>query len=183
VRALTLWQPWAWAILHAGKRIENRTRPFPHKLLGQVVALHAGKTYSHGVWNWPLPGGPPTKEECVLGAVVGTARLVYVFDRIPATDVPEDQHKWWVGPVGWLLDDVHPLAEPVPCRGFQGFWTLPSAVEHAVRARMTFTTVTCPHCENSIDPETCYCGESRENHRGLQDEHPFVPMGCDCLRA
>lgn len=25
MRALSLWQPWAWAVLHAGKKIENRT--------------------------------------------------------------------------------------------------------------------------------------------------------------
>ena len=26
MKALTVRQPWAWAIVHAGKRIENRTR-------------------------------------------------------------------------------------------------------------------------------------------------------------
>lgn len=26
MKAISLWQPWAWAILHAGKRIENRYR-------------------------------------------------------------------------------------------------------------------------------------------------------------
>ena len=32
-RALTLKQPWPWAIVHAGKDVENRTWPVPPKLL------------------------------------------------------------------------------------------------------------------------------------------------------
>jgi hypothetical protein len=174
MRALTLWQPWAWAVLHAGKRIENRTRPFPRKLLHETFALHAGRTYSQGVWNWPLETPPPRRHECVLGAVVGTARLVQVVDR--ASELPEDQRRWWSGPFGWLLDDVRPLTKPVPCRGRQGFWTLPSDVEEVVRARMQ---VVCPHCGNDIDPDTCHCGEGPHTF----DDHHFVPAGCDCLRA
>ncbi len=50
--------------------------------------------------------------------------------------VPADQRKWWAGPVGWVLVDVYALVEPVPCRGFQGFWTLPPDVEAAVRAQL-----------------------------------------------
>jgi hypothetical protein len=177
MRALTLWQPWAWAILHAGKRIENRSWCPPSGMIDEVIALHAGKRYARDAWNWPLISPPPKKSECTLGAVVGVARVVAVVD---VHGVPLGQDPWWAGPLGWILDDVHPLVEPVPCRGFQGLWSLPPVVEDAVRARMV---VTCPHCENEIEPDTCHCGESRENHRDLQDEHPFVPMGCDCLRA
>ncbi len=31
VRALTLRAPWAWAVLHAGKRVENRSRPWRYR--------------------------------------------------------------------------------------------------------------------------------------------------------
>ena len=45
MRALTLWRPWTWAVCHAGKRIENRPwRPWL-SVMGQEIALHAGKTY------------------------------------------------------------------------------------------------------------------------------------------
>jgi hypothetical protein len=43
MKALTLWQPWSWAIAHAGKRIENRTwRPLGC-VINQQIAIHAGK--------------------------------------------------------------------------------------------------------------------------------------------
>ncbi len=57
MRALTVKQPWAWAICHAGKDVENRGWPIPPKLLedGPVrVALHAGKAMDLiGVDLWP----------------------------------------------------------------------------------------------------------------------------------
>jgi len=39
----------------------------------------------------------------------------------------------------------------------------------------------CGGCGNEIDPTTCCCGEFEKDHRFIM-EHPFVPMGCDCLR-
>lgn len=44
-RALTVKQPWAWAICHAGKNVENRTWPIPPKYLtgGSLrLMIHAG---------------------------------------------------------------------------------------------------------------------------------------------
>lgn len=82
--ALTVWQPWAWALFH-GKPVENRTWHPPKRLLGQVVAIHAGKTYERDAYDTiadllrltPAPVKTcPTKEQVTLGAVVGLARLV-----------------------------------------------------------------------------------------------------------
>lgn len=42
IRALSITQPWAWAIIH-GKTVANRTRPTHHR---GVLAIHAGKTWS-----------------------------------------------------------------------------------------------------------------------------------------
>lgn len=43
MRALTLHRPWPYVILRRGKRVENRTW-LPHKsVIGQRIALHAGK--------------------------------------------------------------------------------------------------------------------------------------------
>lgn len=36
----------------------------------------------------------------------------------------------------------------------------------------------CPKCNESIDPNTCYCGEPPN---GVHDNHHFVPMGCRCF--
>jgi hypothetical protein len=47
VKALSLWQPWAYAIMHLGKRDENRG---PHVaaqargMVGQTIAIHASQS-------------------------------------------------------------------------------------------------------------------------------------------
>jgi len=44
MKALTLKQPWAWAVAHAGKDVENRTWKPPASVIGQRIAIHAGCT-------------------------------------------------------------------------------------------------------------------------------------------
>ncbi len=41
--AISIRQPWAWAILHAGKDVENRTWDLPRRYLGKKVLIHTGK--------------------------------------------------------------------------------------------------------------------------------------------
>lgn len=43
MKALTLWPEWAWSIMHLGKDVENRTWHPPKNILGQRIALHAGR--------------------------------------------------------------------------------------------------------------------------------------------
>jgi hypothetical protein len=43
VKALTVRQPWAWAIIHGGKLIENRTQPWAYR---GPLAIHAGTQLS-----------------------------------------------------------------------------------------------------------------------------------------
>jgi hypothetical protein len=52
------------------------------------------------------------------------------------TDLADDQARWFFGPIGYVLRDVRALAEPVPCRGWQGFWTLPPDVERQVMEQL-----------------------------------------------
>jgi hypothetical protein len=52
MRALTVSQPWAWAIIHGGKTIENRTRLWSYR---GPLAVHAGARWSdRGAWFEPL---------------------------------------------------------------------------------------------------------------------------------
>lgn len=43
MKALSIQQPWIWAILHAGKRAENRTWRPPTEILNTTIALHASQ--------------------------------------------------------------------------------------------------------------------------------------------
>lgn len=38
--ALTLWRPWAWAIIHGPKRVENRTWKPPASFIGKRIGIH-----------------------------------------------------------------------------------------------------------------------------------------------
>jgi len=40
----------------------------------------------------------------------------------------------------------------------------------------------CPDCGREIDPEVCWCGETKAGHDPFWFGHSFVPMGCDCGR-
>ena len=148
MKALTLWRPWNAGIMYCGKPVENRGWRPPHSLVGHDIALHNGKTIDDVTVDELIERYGLTSEQCPgpLG-IVGVARLVgyvddgtesgrrvrYGVDEARANEVVAC--RWWCGPVGWVLDNVRPLATPVPCRGAQGLWTLPADVEAAVLAQ------------------------------------------------
>ncbi|WP_371031254.1 hypothetical protein [Pseudoclavibacter sp. JSM 162008] len=49
MRVLTVRQPWAWAIIHGGKDVENRSRNLAGGYRGPL-AIHAGLSYDEG-WS------------------------------------------------------------------------------------------------------------------------------------
>lgn len=156
MRALTVRQPWAWAIACGGKTVENRSRATSHRGL---LAIHAGKYWDENgaadhrvieaVSKDRQSGGfydpmlkveiatstgrilrlMPDDQRFALGAIVAVAELVDITRAGPAP---------WAEPgqVHWLLAGVRPLAEPVPCRGWQNVWEVPPEVEAAVRAQL-----------------------------------------------
>lgn len=156
MRGLTVKQPWAYAVLHLGKRVENRPLHPPPYLLGQRIAIHAGKSWARKALDWMRERGlvpealDATLDKLTLtsSAIVGTALLVGWAEKGAGYEYDADDHKsegltreqaiaaldsaWYMGQVALVLDDVRPLAVPVPCRGQLGFWNLPAEVEAAV---------------------------------------------------
>lgn len=131
MKSLTLWQPWATLIIHGPKRIENRTWAPPHFVMNQRIAIHAGKKFQKDVWDdlkmFVRPDGPRTPP---LGAIVGTAIVRgYVLN---ADKLPEEQKEWFNGPVGWVLDEIIALPEPISCNGAQGLWDVPPDIEQQI---------------------------------------------------
>ncbi|SEU46341.1 ASCH domain-containing protein [Nonomuraea wenchangensis] len=134
LKAVTIWQPWSWAVAADLKPVENRTRATRHR--GEI-AIHAGKHWDEiGACDWrvmeaarsemPLTADDP---RFVFGAIIAVAELV---------DVTRDGPAPWAEPgqVHWLLAGVRPLADPVPCRGWQNVWDVPPDVEVVVRAQL-----------------------------------------------
>ena len=141
MKALSLSQPWCWAILYAGKHVENRSWQPPIEMIDQQIALHAAKSFddkrgyhgmtptgfllSHGFINMPQ-----RKRSFQNSAIVGVATI----DRIVTKpdSLPDNQKRWFFGEYGWVLTNVICLPDPIPCRGFQGLWGLPADVETAI---------------------------------------------------
>jgi hypothetical protein len=133
MKALTLWQPWATAIAEFGKRIENRGWRPPRWIIGERIAIHAGKRLDKDAVEDLCFDFDIDAPRFIRGAVVAVATVKGWVDSI-GEDHP--QSRWFCGPFGWVFDDVVALREPAPCRGHQKLWNLPAAVEAAVRGQL-----------------------------------------------
>ena len=147
--AITLHQPWASLIALRIKTVETRSWPAPAQLVGQSIAVHAGKRVVRkpGVavenemrarlgedWHRTIPAG------VVLATAVlaGMAKVDYVdlqtgyavHDLSTGAGCAAGLGQTWVDPWGdfslgrwlWFLADVEVLANPVPASGRQSFW-------------------------------------------------------------
>lgn len=115
-KALSVRQPWAWAICSAGKAIENRS--WSTGFRGGICIHAAGgmtaREYAEAA-QFMLSIGieAPRKEVLTKGAIVATASIVGCVSRSPSP--------WFFGPFGLVLQDVQPI-EPIPCKGALGFF-------------------------------------------------------------
>jgi len=133
--ALTLLHPWPFAVVHLGKRIENR-RWRPSLSAGMWYAIHGGKAPSakdvqklipyvemlHRR-NAPNESAPfVTSANCCLTGIVALAKH--------GGCVKESADPWFDGApyIGWKMDDLFILEQPIPCRGAQGLWRVPDDV-------------------------------------------------------
>lgn len=116
MKVLTVKQPWAWAIIHAGKNIENRGWRTRYR---GPLAIHAGARM-HTYTEMPHRA-PPVPDDLVFSAIIGMVDLVDVVEA--------SRSKWFEGEFGWVLRNPRPLRRPIPCGGRLGLWTLPPAQE------------------------------------------------------
>ena len=149
MKAITLHQPWASLIACGLKTIETRDWPPPREIVGDRIAIHAGKRDPDS-WEW----NDDIRLACEhwdfyipLGVVVATARLADVrkvtqnprlrgwepdYDYVLATNrlSTPDHREVRVDPFGdfslgrwlWFLEDIRPLDPPMPARGRQRLW-------------------------------------------------------------
>jgi ASCH domain len=113
--ALTVQQPWSWAIMCAGKTVENRTWRTSHR--GRLW-IHASGNVDH---SRPDLLGRATADyagQLIRQALLGHVTLV---------DIVTDAESEWAVPglFHWVLADPVPLPEPIPMPGRQGLWTPP----------------------------------------------------------
>jgi hypothetical protein len=132
--ALSVRQPSAWAIIHGGKVIENRS-------LGSIragnmgpgrIAIHAAAgmkqaEYDYLVWRWARDGvRVPRPDALPRRAIIGSVEVVGV--------VTESDSPWFGGEAGLLLRDPVPC-DPIPAPGALGYfaWTAGGALAAPLR--------------------------------------------------
>jgi len=129
MKAVTIRQPWAWAIAAGHKRVENRTWRTSHR---GPLAIHAAgardTTVNASAWLQARGITPPAAGELHYGAIVAVCELVDVLRYDQSPDLSDDPLA--CGPYCWLLDNVQPLARPIPHRGWPALFgvDLPASV-------------------------------------------------------
>jgi hypothetical protein len=124
MKAITLHQPWAHAVLALGKDVENRSWTTRYRGL---LLIHAGVVVERGEAR-QLGLDPAT---LTTGAVVGVVTLAGIERDVSST---------WALPGHWHWQLRDPIAiEPVACRGRQTLFQPPPEVIEAVRAQLDVT--------------------------------------------
>ena len=123
--ALSIRQPWAWAIIYAGKDIENRT--WPTRYRGPVF-IHAAKAFDTTPSDaracadeWARQAGIKPPAGFDLGGIIGRAEIIDC--------VTESASPWFVGRFGFVLANARPLPF-TPCRGALGLFQPFIPTEH-----------------------------------------------------
>jgi hypothetical protein len=117
MKALSVRQPWAWAIVTGIKKVENRSRPTRHR--GPLV-IHASRSrrYLKADYAALLPNLPPI-EQLEFGALVG---VVEVVGCVPVAEVEGDPFA--VGPWCWVLAGARQVRS-IPFKGQVGIFRVP----------------------------------------------------------
>lgn len=92
MKALSIRQPWAYAILHLGKDIENRTRNTKHR---GTILIHASKTIDKEAIEEFKKAGYELPDKFETGGIVGSVQIVDC--------VEQHNSKWFTGPKGFVL--------------------------------------------------------------------------------
>jgi hypothetical protein len=129
MRALSVRQPWAWAIVTGLKPVENRTWPTAYR--GPVL-IHAGQTVERDEIDSML-------SLCARQTGTGLALLRNAYDQQAATGaivgavtitdcVTHHESPWFHGPHGFVLERPARAMKPVRLRGLLSFFNVPDDV-------------------------------------------------------
>jgi hypothetical protein len=154
MKAITIWEPWASLIMIGAKPYEFRGWPAPRALRGKRIVIHAGSRTVRLTevkemlymlergddWGSQMAVGPAIEllqkvarapKMLMLGCGLGTAVLGEPMKPGAlagnSADSDRSAHHLWA----WPLTDVRRFAEPMPCRGAQGFFDWPYSVAEA----------------------------------------------------
>lgn len=146
MRALTVQQPWAWAIVHGGKTVENRTQAWGYR---GPLAIHAGMRVSQRGVDHDLLRPDWASGRGYVSTIDSTAQLAY---KAVGHNGPEDPARLAaVMPLGAVIGvvdlvDVHTADWCWEPEGLCSPWAESSYVEHGgdVRDRLVHLVLENP---------------------------------------
>jgi hypothetical protein len=132
MKALSLTQPWASAIMLGYKKIETRSWKTSYK--GRI-AIHAAKGFPTWAREFAeveralgrIPGKLP------FGAIIGFVRICGMQKTQSLSNISGLERLYGdysPGRWAWFLDDIEPLPDDkiVPCKGMLGLWEVPTEI-------------------------------------------------------
>lgn len=158
MKALTVQQPWAWAIFN-GKNIENRSQLWSHR---GPLAIHAGARPAGSAMHDPrilgAVAGSPIDSRCrywslqgdlephlVYGAIIGVVDVVDCHLAAGCcapwgeTEYVEFGGRRRQQVVHLVLENARRLAEPIACRGSLSLWKIPDEIAAQVDSEISST--------------------------------------------
>ena len=130
MKALSIKQPWVYAILREGKDVENRSWSTTYR---GWFALHASGQPRRDA-NFPRGVRFPDLDTLDYSAICGVARVVDV--------VTKSRSKWFWQPhdgstnYGWVLARATALKAPIRCNGALRLWEVPPKIFNEIQRQL-----------------------------------------------
>lgn len=149
--ALSIRQPWAYAIMNLGKDIENRRwRPRTHTPFD--ICIHAAlgvkrheMTDAFEFIDKAAPMPSPREALRRQNTILNDARHGGIVAVATVTDiVTESDSPWFTGPYGWVLENVRPV-DFIPVRGALGLFPWRDRIERAAGVAALMTSAQQSH--------------------------------------
>jgi len=131
MKAISIRQPWAWLIVHAGKDIENRT--WPTRYRGPVL-IHAAKGMTREEWEdaWTFAQGTGASPKAVAAGItsdtIERGGFVGIADLTDCVPSARRVSRWHMPDCfGFKLENVRPIPF-VPYTGALGLFDVPEGI-------------------------------------------------------
>jgi hypothetical protein len=133
MKALSLYQPWAWLMVNGHKDVENRSwkDSNPGLKFRGTCLVHASRTFDEDAYAFVGARFPelrrqmPARSGLPMGGIVGEFEI---YDSVTECASP-----WFFGPKGLLVRNARPLRF-VPMLGSLGFFNVSEDIVREARA-------------------------------------------------
>ncbi len=141
IRALSVRQPWAWAICVGAKEIENRTWSSDYR---GTIAIHAANsTEALNRLDRQTGHSRFKRETFATGAIIGLAELVDVASYGPR----HENQMFAEGPYCWTLTNARLLQTPIPLKGRLNLFRL----DHELQEQLRTAPISPTHIDTSAE--------------------------------